>query len=141
MQPQESITSRLRKIRDLLSVAECPCGCEAYRRYHLEGVAKGLEFALNGPTIVVHVQNGRFTYTDRDLKDFLTDRELYKNADNLPKWLFIAGAVEGIKGFPTTYGEVFNLIQTWLNTDCEGSIHIDRSRRELNRISVRPLSL
>ena len=55
---------------------------------------------------------GRAMDFDRDeIQEMLDYRRMYEQSDNLPKWLFVAGAVDGVRGFPKTFQQVWRYIE------------------------------
>lgn len=50
-------------------------------------------------------------FTKEELREMLADKEMYKDADNLPKWLFSAWLLHKSKGFPRTWKQTWAFIE------------------------------
>jgi len=74
--------------------------------------------------IEVIMPNGKtMFYTKEKIKELVDQFDTYIDSDNLPKWLYIAGYVNKIPGFPKNKLQTKRLLQTILQSDKD--VHID----------------
>lgn len=77
--------------------------------------------------------NKKQVFSREDLADMIILFDMYKGADNLPKWIYEAG-LSGVPNFPTTWDEVKALLITWWEDATPISINVASDDRKHNSI-------
>lgn len=88
---------------------------------------------------LVTVKGGKvLKYRRSDVEEMLTPEgglvQMFRDADNLPKWLLSAGAVDWVPGFPTSSKEVEKLLGKILQASRPVRINVRSDDRSENDI-------
>ncbi len=87
--------------------------------------------------VTVTIRDGRkSTYSAKDIQEMLDNKSMYTDADNLPKWLFVAGAVDRVPGFPKTFKKVWALLEEILASSGHVEINVASDDRWNNKIKI-----
>ena len=85
----------------------------------------------------VKVATQTIDYTKDELQEMLDKYEMYKQADNLVKWLYIAGKINNISKFPKTEKQIKDVIQRIIDVDSPNSyINVSSTERRNNIIKI-----
>ena len=90
---------------------------------------------LNPIVAIVTVREGiEYKYDRAEIQEMLDDKALYECAGTLPKWLFVAGKLDKVAGFPKSFKAVWNLLEEIVNSETPALINVRSDLRHLNSI-------
>jgi len=94
------------------------------------------KLAAAEPKITVIVRGGRkHSYSGKDIQKMLDNKSMYQDADNLPKWIWIAANMDKVRAFPKRWSQIWKLLETML-TSKNVEINVQSDKRGANRIKM-----
>lgn len=87
--------------------------------------------------ITAILNGGRKEYfTKSELREMLADKGMYRDADNLPKWIYLASKLDRISTLPRTWRGVWEVIELISTSTNSVVIDVRSDDPGKNRISI-----